>query len=88
MEHYAGIMPEAIDTFTPEDRYYVYKQLKLKVMLHAGGTPEVSGMFGDALPVSNKETLSRSPARQGETVFLDFVENSDTQPQHTRIPCR
>jgi hypothetical protein len=46
LEHYAGMVPEALDALTSEERHRVYKMLRLKVLLHADGSTEITGMFG------------------------------------------
>jgi DNA repair exonuclease SbcCD ATPase subunit len=47
MERYAGMVPDALDTLSPDERHRVYKLLKLGVNLDADGTLEVSGTLGD-----------------------------------------
>ena len=44
--HYAGMVPEALDALTSEERHRYYKMLRLKVLLHADGSTEITGMFG------------------------------------------
>jgi site-specific DNA recombinase len=46
LEHYAGMVPEALDALTSEERHRVYKMLRLKVLLHADGSTEITGTFG------------------------------------------
>ena len=47
MQRYAGMVPDALDTLSPDERHRVYKLLKLRVNLEADGTLEVSGTLGD-----------------------------------------
>ena len=63
LETYVGMVPEALDSLTPEEHHYVYKMLRLRVALRPDAPPEVSGMFGGDLDVSKTETASgpRSP---------------------------
>ena len=49
LEHYAGMDPEALDDLTPEERHDVYKMMRLKVLISADGTVEVTGVFGEPL---------------------------------------
>src|SRR5215217_7872223 len=61
MEHYASLVPEAFGALTPEERYHVYKLLRLKIVGGQGGSLEVSGAFGESFSISNAETL-RTPS--------------------------
>jgi site-specific DNA recombinase len=47
LKRYAGMMPAAIDTLTPEVRHRIYKLLKLRVSVDADGDLEASGVFGE-----------------------------------------
>jgi hypothetical protein len=58
MRRYVGMVPEALDALTSEERHRIYKLLKLMVNLGADGTLEVSGALGDVADVSKRETLS------------------------------
>jgi hypothetical protein len=40
------MVPEALDALTSQERHRVYKMLRLKVLLHADGSTEITGMFG------------------------------------------
>ena len=46
LEHYAGMVPEALDELTPEERHRIYKILRLMVTVCPEGILEVSGVFG------------------------------------------
>lgn len=57
MKHYAAMVPEDLDALLPEERYRVYKMLKLKVSLHANGALEANWTFESAL-IYESETSS------------------------------
>jgi hypothetical protein len=59
MRRYVGMVPEALDTLTSEERHRIYKLLKLMVDLRTDGRLEVSGALGDVADVCGTETLSR-----------------------------
>jgi flagellar motility protein MotE (MotC chaperone) len=46
LEHYAGMVPEALDDLTSEERHRVYKMMRLNVIMYADGLVEVTGAFG------------------------------------------
>lgn len=46
LNRYAGMVPEALDPLTSEGRPRVYKMLRLKVLFHADGSTEITGVFG------------------------------------------
>ena len=46
MEHYAEMVPEALDDLTPKERRDVYKMMRLKVIAFPDGSVEVTGVFG------------------------------------------
>jgi hypothetical protein len=45
LETYANVTVEALEGLSPEERNKLYKILKLRIVLHDNGTPEVSGVF-------------------------------------------
>ena len=47
MERYAGMVPQALDALSPEERHRLYKMLRLKVVSNADRSLEVSGALGD-----------------------------------------
>jgi len=51
LEHYACMVPEALDELTPEERHRAYKMLRLSVSVYADGLAEISGAFGGLLEV-------------------------------------
>jgi IMP cyclohydrolase len=42
-EIYAGIVPHALDNLTPEERYQIYRMLRLNVVVGPDGRVEVTG---------------------------------------------
>ena len=42
LERYAGMVPGALDNLTSEERHRIYKMLRLKVLLHADGSTEIT----------------------------------------------
>jgi site-specific DNA recombinase len=62
LESYAGMVPEALGSLSPEERHQVYKMLRLNVIAYVDRTLEVNGVFAGDLSVSNAETGSPSPA--------------------------
>jgi hypothetical protein len=59
LEHYAAIAPEALEALTPEERHHLYRMLRLEVIIRPDANLEVSGVFGEGMPVSNAELVSR-----------------------------
>ena len=49
LAHYAGIVPEALDALTPEERHRVYRMMRLNVVMSADGLAKVTGAFGGLL---------------------------------------
>jgi site-specific DNA recombinase len=59
LDYYASIAPEALDSLTPEERHHLYRMLRLEVVVRPDGDLEVSGAFGEGVPVSNLEFVPR-----------------------------
>ena len=59
IESYAGAAPEALNALLPEERYRIYKMLKLTVGIHPDNRIEVSGALGSDIGMCNTETVSR-----------------------------
>jgi hypothetical protein len=59
LERYAGAMPEALETLTPEERHRVYKMLRLKVLAYPDARLEVSGVLGTPSNFCLYEPISR-----------------------------
>jgi site-specific DNA recombinase len=49
LEHYARMVPEALDNLTPEERHHVYKMLRLGVLMYRDGSVEITGAFAGLL---------------------------------------
>jgi cell division septum initiation protein DivIVA len=47
MKRYASMVPEALETLSPQERHRVYRMLRLRVVAHPDDTMEVQGVFGD-----------------------------------------
>ena len=67
LEHYASMVPEALDGLTPEERHRVYRMMRLKVTMYADGLAEVTGAFDGLLDTRGvvsvkKESTSSSTA--------------------------
>jgi site-specific DNA recombinase len=59
LEHYARIAPEALDSLTPEERHNLYKMLRVEVLVRPDSSLEVSGVFGEAVSLSDSELVPR-----------------------------
>jgi hypothetical protein len=62
MERYAGMVPEALETLSPQERHRVYRMLRLKVVAHPDNTMEVQGVFGDRC-LGTQDVLQRPEPR-------------------------
>ena len=60
LENYAALAPEALESLKPEERYRIYKMLRLRVFAGLGGGVEVNGTFGAAPSVCELEPSSLS----------------------------
>jgi transposase len=70
LDHYAGLLPEAIDGLAPAGCHHVYKVLKLRVNMHSDRMLEVSGVLGEDLSLcktkpSSAQILSPRVSRSG-----------------------
>lgn len=45
IEHYAGMVPEALDDLTGEERHQIYRMLRLVVYIHPDGDLEAEGFL-------------------------------------------
>jgi site-specific DNA recombinase len=59
LEYYASIAPEALDSLTAEERYQLYRMLRLEVIVRPDGNLEVSGAFGEGVFLSISEFVPR-----------------------------
>jgi site-specific DNA recombinase len=57
LEHYAGMVPEALDDLTPNERRDVYKMMRLNVLIFPDGSVEVTGVFGGPLEVGATHSM-------------------------------
>ena len=68
LDELADVVPEALDALASEDRHRLYKMLKLRVMVNADRSLEISGAFKESLSFRNHErfspqALDRNPRR-------------------------
>jgi hypothetical protein len=60
MDHFAGMVPEALENLTPQERHRVYKMLRLEVLSYPDGSLEITGLVGQELgPCENETSSSR-----------------------------
>jgi site-specific DNA recombinase len=59
LEHYASMVPEALDGLTPEERHRVYRMMRLKVTMYADGLAEVTGAFDGLLDTRGVVSVKR-----------------------------
>jgi hypothetical protein len=62
LEACANVTVEALEGLSPEERNKLYKILKLRVVIHDDGTPEVSGVFCGDQELSGVESLAERNA--------------------------
>ncbi len=58
MERYAGVLPEALENLTSEERHRVYKMLRLKGLVYPDSRLEVNGVLESPQEVCLFEPLS------------------------------
>ena len=56
LESYVGMVPEALDSLTPQERHQIYKMLRLRVVAGADTKIEATGAFSD-VSICTPETL-------------------------------
>lgn len=59
LKHYARIAPGALDSLSPEERHQLYKMLRLEVLVRPDSSLDVSGVFGEAVSLSDSELVPR-----------------------------
>jgi hypothetical protein len=69
------VAPDAMASLTAEERYHVYKTLKLRAVAYQDGSVEVSGTFGESLDMCQSRT--RRVRRAGRGV-LDRGANAES----------
>ena len=57
LEHYASMVPEALDNLTPEERHRVYKMMRINALMYADGLVEITGAFGGLLEVGSSNSV-------------------------------
>jgi hypothetical protein len=57
LEHYAEMVPEALDDLTTKERRDVYKMMRLKVLIFPDGSVEVTGVFGGPWEVGGSRSM-------------------------------
>src|SRR5215217_6116965 len=57
LEHYAGMVPEALDGLAPKERHSIYRMLRLRVVVSADGQVEVTGVFGGPLEAGSTRSV-------------------------------
>ena len=62
LEHYADMVPEALNKLVPEERNHIYKMLRLVVRVQPSAILEVNGTFGARGELSQCEPTSDSGA--------------------------
>jgi hypothetical protein len=70
MERYAGMVPEALETLSPQERHRVYRMLRLKVVAQPDDMMEVQGVIGDRF-LGTKCVLRRSSPRPSRSRMAD-----------------
>jgi hypothetical protein len=68
MKHYAGMVPEALDSLAPEERHQLYRMLRLKVVSNADRCLEVMGAIGNEFLNSGSVSKQREE-RYGSGLF-------------------
>jgi len=55
LESYAAMMPDALESLAPEERYQVYGMLRLKVEVSEDGTMQAQGVLSESLHLPDGE---------------------------------
>ena len=55
LERYARMVPPALDELTTDERYQLYKMLRLRLLAYQDGTLEIIGVFGDSFLSENED---------------------------------
>jgi hypothetical protein len=80
LEHYAGMVPEALDDLTPNERRDVYKMMRLNVLIFPDGSVEVTGVFGGPLELG----ATHSMEMEGSWSWI----MSKSEASRVRLPMR
>ena len=78
IERYAGLVPDALEEFSPRERHQVYRMLHLRVVAHPDDKLEVSGAFSSE--GLGKEDLLRTSSVRLQTSKVGFSRRSTTTP--------
>ena len=75
LEHYARMVPEALDALAPEERRQVYGMLRLKVEVAADGAMEICGILSENLCVlyENGEVIYEQGLCENRHVSLSTI---------------
>jgi hypothetical protein len=69
LEHYATMVPEALEELTAEERHQVYKMLRLEVYIHPDGDLEIRGVLSqDVLYPDGNVSASPQPSSTAKAV--------------------
>jgi hypothetical protein len=55
LERYARMVPPALEELTTDERYQLYKMLRLRLLAYQDGTLEIIGVFGDSFLSENED---------------------------------
>jgi hypothetical protein len=58
LEHYAKMVPEALEKLSAEERHQVYKMLRLEVYIHPDGDLEIRGVLSENVLYSDGNVTS------------------------------
>ena len=64
LERYARMVPPALDELTTDERYQLYKMLRLRLLAYQDGTLEIIGVFGDSFLSENEDEDVSMPEDQ------------------------
>jgi site-specific DNA recombinase len=64
LEHYAEMVPDALDGLKSEERHHIYKMLRLQVSVYADKPTEVTGVFGGPLEVGAPRSVKMEGKRR------------------------
>jgi hypothetical protein len=91
---YAGMVPEALDALSPEERQRVYKMMHLKVHTYADGSIALDGVFasgggfyaenGSSLRAASRGRSARPHCYFSETASTTSWSPQTAAPQETR----
>jgi hypothetical protein len=65
---YAGMVPEALDELTGEERHQIYRMLRLQVLVYPDGDLDVRGVLREAVCTqTDTRTSTRGPTGTSST---------------------